>query len=69
MCSSLDDLTDGAIAYADDSEPPFTVGTIATHSCGEGFVLSGNLERTCAQENPGDLNGIWTGLVPTCDRE
>ena len=67
MCSALDDLSDGTITYAIDNEPPFSVGTAATHSCNDGFALSGDLERICTQENPSDLNGVWTGSVPTCD--
>ena len=39
-CPSLS-LTDGSVAYAADTSPDFSIGTVATHTCSAGFALVG----------------------------
>ena len=35
-------------------------GSVATHTCDDGFVLSGDMTRTCQS------NGEWTGSSLSC---
>ena len=37
-----------------------TVGSVANHTCNEGFTLEGASERMCLQ------NGSWSDSLPTC---
>ena len=65
-CSGLPALTNGDISYsttATGGSKPWPVGTVATHTCDLGFVLSGNGQRTCQN------SGEWNGSPPTCDGE
>ncbi len=59
----------GVITYAVDMRPDYDLGTVATHSCNQGYVLrGGNDLRTC--EDAGDGSGsIFSGQVPTCQRK
>ena len=42
-------------------------GAIATYSCNTGFGLSGGVEtQTCGEDVSGP-NGVWEGVVPTCE--
>ena len=65
LCPVLEDLANGMIRY--DTEAPYPVGTIATHSCDAGFMLGGSSERTCIQEGANELEGIWTETMPSCE--
>ena len=55
-CGSLDDPTNGQVSLDET-----TVGSIATYTCDPGFMLIGNMERTCQE------NGEWSGNEPTCE--
>ena len=51
MCPSLN-LTNGMISYTD---PTLGVGSVATHSCNDGYVINGTPNRTC------EALGRWNG--------
>ncbi len=38
-------------------------GTMATHVCDDGFLLTGSQERVCSE------NGEFNEMAPTCERE
>ena len=38
-------------------------GTMATHVCDDGFLLTGSQERVCSE------NGEFDEMAPTCERE
>ncbi len=60
-CPALPFIPNGAITYGPDTIAPFDVGTVATHSCNDGFILGAGSEiRTCLN------SGIWSGLIPVC---
>ena len=40
--------------------PITTVGSVATYSCDNGFLVSGNSQRIC------QMDGFWSGSAPTC---
>ena len=66
-CSQLDPISNGIISYNPDSVVgSYDLATIATHSCNEGFYLSGAITRECT----GDISssfGSWNGRsAPTC---
>ena len=58
-CPDLD-LTNGVISYSPDTTSRLE-GTVATHSCVDGYVLSGGTERTCQS------NRTWNGGNITCE--
>ena len=37
-----------------------TVGSVATYSCDNGFLISGDPQRNC------QMDGLWSGSAPTC---
>ena len=43
-----------------------TVGTIATHTCTEGFALDGQSTRTCLDDDQADTIGVWSEVAPSC---
>ncbi len=64
MCRVLALLLNGTITYFPEPADPFTeVGTVATHSCDEGFGLEGTVTRTCQSGT------AYDGSAPTCERE
>ena len=67
-CPSLS-LTDGSVAYAADTSPEFSIGTVATHSCSAGFALDGDMSQTCMDDDQADIIGVWSGSAPTCERK
>ena len=58
VCHNLS-LTNGIISYSPDTTPRLE-GTVATHSCDDGYILSGGVNRTCQS------NGKWNGGSTTC---
>ena len=48
------------ITYSDDTRG---MGTVATYSCNTGYVLVGDMTRTC------DGADTWSGTDPTCEGE
>ncbi len=62
-CPALDPIPNGAITYGPDTIAPFDEGTVATHSCNDGFTLGAGSEvRTCL------AGGRWSGFIPVCRR-
>ncbi len=57
-CPALVPIPNGAITY--DTIAPFDEGTVATHSCNDGFILLESEIRTCL------AGGRWSGLIPVC---
>ena len=51
------------------SAQPLGVGTTATYSCDPGYVLVGDLTRTCEDPGTGTVVGTWSGseVDPTCE--
>ena len=62
-------LTDGSVTYAADTSPDFSIGTLATHACGAGFALVGDVTRTCMDDDQADTTGVWSGSAPICERK
>ena len=71
MCPDLPDPTDGRVTFSADSLAPFTLNTMATYTCDEGYGHSaGSTIRTCGP-NPvnTDSEGTWSGSAPACESE
>ena len=61
ICTDLTDPDDGMITYTmDPTNGGRLEGTMATHSCDAGFMLSGGSQRNC------QANRVWTGGLITC---
>ena len=43
---------------------PILAGAVATHSCSDGYLLSGKMNRTCIEGGAG--GGVWGGDAPMC---
>ena len=69
MCPDLPDPANGRVTFSLDDVALFTLGTMATHSCDQGYGLSGgNTVRMCnANTVITDSEGIWDGSAPTCE--
>ena len=64
LCPDLDPLLNGAISYSPDNGGPFRdIGTIAIHSCIQGFFLVGTETRECVS------GGDFDGMEPSCERK
>ncbi len=61
-CTELPPIINGVITYAPDMMADYVEGTVATHSCNEGFVLLGFETRECL------IGGIWSNLAARCRR-
>ncbi len=61
-CLELPSLANGFIQYGVDTTLGFDEGTIATHTCNDGFLLIGNMARECL------ASGDWSGQPPECRR-
>ena len=55
-CGELGNPDGGSVSIAAGT----TFGSTAEYSCNIGFLLIGNLERTCQSD------GQWSGTEPTC---
>ena len=62
VCQDLAELENGVIVY-NTEESPREVGTIATHSCNEGYILVGVVNRTCLESTE------FNESPPTCQRK
>ena len=54
-CGSLPPPENGAVDASIT-----TVGSVATYSCDNGFLISGDSQRNC------QMDGFWSGSAPTC---
>ncbi len=59
QCDHLPPLSNGNISYSFNGYPLRPYGTVATHTCNQGYTLSGDENRTCN-------NSEWLGTMPTC---
>ena len=68
MCNELEAIANGTISYApDDQGSEYDLGTVATYSCNNGFVLVGpNETRSCMEV---ETLGEFSGVAPTCERK
>ncbi len=67
MCNELEAIANGIISYAPDNQgPEYDLGTVATYSCDDGFILIGSSNRVC--EDDGDILGTFAGIAPSCER-
>lgn len=55
MCPNLRSPVNGEVSLSG-----ITLGSTATYTCNEGFILSGNRIRSCL------TTAIWSGEDPTC---
>ncbi len=61
-CSALAQIINGTISYESST---FGFGSSATHSCMDGFFLSGSSTRRCEGDGS-STSGIWSGSAPIC---
>ena len=57
------------ITYAADTTSEFEIGTVATHICNAGFLIVGDMTRTCMDDDQADIVGVWSGSASTCERK
>ena len=61
MCNELEAIANGTISYAPDNQgSEYNLGTVATYSCDDVFMLIGSPERTCVS------SGNFSGMPPVC---
>ena len=61
MCNELEAIANGTISYAPDNQgSEYDLGTVATYSCDDVFMLIGSPERTCVS------SGNFSGMPPVC---
>ena len=61
ICDDLAEPVNGTISYS--ITPPLLEGTLATHSCINGYETSSGAMRTCQSDR------MWSGVEITCQRE
>ncbi len=67
MCTELEPIENGAISYDPVNQgPEYNLGTVATYSCEDGYMLIGSRTRNC--EGSGVILGNFTGISPFCER-
>ena len=54
-CPALQNPANGRVNFSST-----TFGSIATYECNDGYVLAGDLQRTCQDNNQ------WSGSEPQC---
>ena len=61
------------ISYCNAGSPNYALGTVATYSCNDGFVLDltggSTVVRTCGDDGDGNALGEFNGLAPSCVRK
>ncbi len=62
-CSDLTDPTNGMIGYDMETMDARPVNTVATYTCVTGYMLGGDMTRTC------EATGVWSGTDLTCECE
>ncbi len=53
------------IIYSPDQGSPYSIGTVATFSCLDGFILEGSPNRLCGGDDSTSA-GTWSGVDPVC---
>ncbi len=73
QCSPLPAITNGVITYATDITSNYDLGTVATYTCDDGFVLDlslgGSMTRTCFDDLDNDAEGVFNRQAPRCIRK
>ena len=64
-CRGLSDLGNGTIEYYQNVTEQLVFGTVANHSCDEGYFLVGDSVRTC-EGSGSTVEGEWSGTAPVC---
>ncbi len=68
ICFALVDPINGRVSYS-SAAAPYAAGTVATYSCGDGYgLIGGDVMSTCGGDGS-STNGVWDGVVPTCQCE
>ncbi len=70
LCPEITAPVNGTLIISTPSSTqPLGVGTTATYSCDPGYVLVGDLTRTCEDSETGSRVGTWSGseVDPTCE--
>ena len=67
FCTRLGSLDNGNITYSTSANTSgrYSYGTVATHTCDEGFFLEGSETRMCEGDGVNTL-GTWSGSHPAC---
>ncbi len=68
LCPPLLPLANGMISYSPDNTPDYTIGTVATYSCNQGYYLTdGFTTKVCREvvRSP----AMFDGPTPICERK
>ena len=65
-CQVLSSPENGLIIYSPTVTSEATYNTTATYSCDLGFGLSGGEEERTCEGDGISLDGMWSGITPTC---
>ncbi len=73
-CLPLPEIENGNIQYAPDNAANYSLGTEASYTCNNGFVLSfptpaSSATRTCIDDNDNDAEGVFDREAPECVRK
>ena len=63
MCANLTNPENGQVLQLLNGN---VLGTVANYSCNAGYALLENVSRECVNTN---MEAVWTGEAPTCQRE
>ncbi len=62
----------GMISYSPDMTAPYSVDTMATYSCNDGYRFvagEGDQTRTCEEDGAETVSGAtFSGTAPSCER-
>ncbi len=73
-CPPLPSIKNGFVKYEPDGLPNYSLGTLATYACNNGFIFdmpTESKERTCILIEDIGMRfvGVWNGFQPFCVRE
>ncbi len=66
MCLELITPSNGQVVYSDLTSP-YDFNTMATYVCFTGYGLSGGDEVLSCGGDGSSPNGVWSGVIPTCE--
>ncbi|XP_064384964.1 uncharacterized protein LOC135333878 isoform X2 [Halichondria panicea] len=66
MCLELITPSNGQVVYSDLTSP-YDFNTMATYVCFTGYGLSGGDEMLSCGGDGSSPNGVWSGVIPTCE--
>ena len=69
VCPELPAIINGMISYSPDMMAPYSVDTVATYTCNDGYVLTGGIEMRTCRDNGDGTGGSFDGTAPTCERK